>query len=234
MSDNVHIVIPARRDDPLFPDKIMAPYKGKPMIWHVWQQAVAARLGEVTVACDDDSVFQRLTALGMVCVMTGRAITNPYQRTAQALEKLGIMAEVVLILPADVPLVTPAILRGLIPPLWRADVDISLLAWPEGDSSLLHNPTQVKTVVAENHRALYFSRCMIPYGATVGRCLAGPAALRRDTLNRLVEHQPSALEREENIFWLRALDMGLHAHVSLLDTRFANIKTEDDLKALPA
>lgn len=231
-SDSVHIVIPARRADPLFPDKIMAMYKGKPLIWHVWQQAVSARLGEVTVACDDSAVFDYLTKLGMVCVMTSKAVANPYQRAAQALEKLGNMDEIVVVLPADIPTLSPAALRSLIPPLWRADVDVSLLAWPEADTSILHNPIFIKAAVSESHHALFLSRCMIPYGGSVGRCLAGPSAMRRDTLNRLVERGPVALEREENIFLLRALDMGFKAYVSLLDKPMPGIKTPDDLKAL--
>lgn len=234
MSDRVHIVIPARRADPLFPNKIMAPYKGKPMIWHVWQQAVAARLGEVTVACDDDDIFSQLTQLGMMCVMTTHAVANPYQRVAQALDKMGNMDDIILVVPADIPTVTPAMLRSLVPPLWRAGVEVSLLAWPEADTAVLHNPMYIKAVVTEGHRALYLSRSMIPYGAVVGRCLAGPCAVRRETLNRLVERGPVALEREENIFLLRALDMGFHAHVSLLERPLPSVKTEDDLKALPA
>lgn len=233
MSDNVHIVIPARRDDPLFPDKILAPLNGKPLIWHVWQQAVAARLGEVTIACDDSAVFERLTALGMVCVMTERNL-SPFMRTAQALDKLGIMAEVVVIVSPDIPQLSSAVLRSLVPPLWRADVDVSLAMWPEADHVHLQDPTQIKVAATEAHRAVYFSRCMVPYGATVGRCLANIAALRRDTLNRLVEHKAGALELEENIFWLRTFDLGLHSHVTLLDTPLRSIQTPDDLQSFSA
>ena len=52
--NNFITVIPARMNSIRLPNKPMKIIAGEPMVIHVWKRAVAANLGPVLVACDDD------------------------------------------------------------------------------------------------------------------------------------------------------------------------------------
>ena len=73
--ENTAIIIPARLASTRLPNKPLLPINGKPMILHVWEQAVAAEIGKVIVATDSDQIKQVISEAGVIVNLLDR-ITN--------------------------------------------------------------------------------------------------------------------------------------------------------------
>ena len=58
------VVIPARMQATRLPDKPMADILGKPLIVRVWERAVAAEVGRVVVATDNDVIASSIRQAG--------------------------------------------------------------------------------------------------------------------------------------------------------------------------
>ena len=63
-------IIPARYASTRFPGKALAAIKGKPMIQHVYQQAILAQLDRVIIATDDQRIYRYAREFGGEAVMT--------------------------------------------------------------------------------------------------------------------------------------------------------------------
>ncbi|MBT5398902.1 NTP transferase domain-containing protein, partial [bacterium] len=59
-------IIPARYKSTRFPGKPLADICGKPMIWHVYQRAIKAKLlDEVYIATDDKRIQDACSQMGL-------------------------------------------------------------------------------------------------------------------------------------------------------------------------
>ena len=84
-NNNIITVIPARMGSLRLPDKPMAEIAGKPMIVHVWKQAVAAGLGPVLVACDNIAIVNAIQNEGGIALMTDSHLPSGTDRIYAAL-----------------------------------------------------------------------------------------------------------------------------------------------------
>ena len=64
------VIIPARMGSMRFPGKVLADLGGKPVIQHVWENAMRSKADSVTIAADDPRVEQAVKAFGGHVVMT--------------------------------------------------------------------------------------------------------------------------------------------------------------------
>ena len=62
------IVIPARYNSSRLPGKPLADICGKPMIQHVYEQALKSGAAQVIIATDDDRVQAVAQSLAQMCV----------------------------------------------------------------------------------------------------------------------------------------------------------------------
>ena len=96
------------------------------------------------------------------------------------------------------------------------------LARPIDEVARFEDPNAVKVVVAQDGRALYFSRSPVPNGAdprasdSAQKPLlhVGLYAYRPEVLERLTALRPSHLEKLERLEQLRAMENGIPIHVS--------------------
>ena len=84
--ENTAIIIPARLASTRLPNKPLLPINGKPMILHVWEQAVAAEIGKVIVATDSDQIKQVISEAGGNCELTRSNHRSGTDRIYEALE----------------------------------------------------------------------------------------------------------------------------------------------------
>jgi 3-deoxy-manno-octulosonate cytidylyltransferase (CMP-KDO synthetase) len=70
------IIIPSRLAATRLPNKPLALIKGMPMIYHVWQRAMEAEVGEVVIACCDEKLFDVVTKFGGKAVMTDHDLAS--------------------------------------------------------------------------------------------------------------------------------------------------------------
>ena len=157
-------IIPARYNSRRFPGKPLADILGRPMIWHVYTQAVKCPLLErVIVATDDDRILSALQDLGIPALMTRPDHPSGTDRVLEAARWLALSSEAVLVnIQGDEPALEPAMLTQLIRPFADSQTQVTTLAC-EIDQREAEIPDQVKVVFSGNGRALYFSRSPIPF-----------------------------------------------------------------------
>jgi len=179
---NPIVVIPARLAATRLPDKPLAEIGGVPMIVQVWRRAVEAGVGPVLVACAEPAIAEAVEGHGGRAVLTDPALPSGSDRVCRAVEIADPEGahDVVVNLQGDLPTLDPESLRAVLTPLDNPEVDIATLVAPISDPAERDDPNVVKAAVAfaegaATARALYFSRCPVPWDG-------GDPARRRNPL----------------------------------------------------
>lgn len=212
-----------------FPGKILAPLAGRPMVWHTYQQALKARrLDEVLVAVDDEQVAQVLQKFDVQTVMTARNHQSGTDRVAEAVS--GRLAEIVVNIQGDEPLLNPAIIDLLVDEFEDKKVVMATAAEQKLDAGDLVNPNVVKVFLDHNSDAVEFQR-LVP-DAMMGGCYRhlGIYAFRKPILMGFVKLPMSPGERQHYLEQLRALDNGIPIRVILTDQHSYGVDTKEDLE----
>src|ERR1700733_5391394 len=217
------VVIPARFASTRLPGKVLLPIGGRPMLHWVCERARAAGAAQVVVATDDERIQACAELAGVECVMTSASHLSGTDRIAYTALKLQWAAtDIIVILQADEPLMPPALIEQVARLLQdRWDADIATLAAPVTSAAEFIDPNAVKVVLAQDGRALLFSRAPIPWdrdgavGSLPGadsfqRALRhiGIYAYRVQSLLHLAQLPPAAPELSEKLEQLRALAHG--------------------------
>ena len=116
---------------------------------------------------------------------------------------------------------------------------MATLCAPITDSEILEDSGCVKAVCAADGRALYFSRCPVPFMRDGDRgerldedspwkLHLGIYAYRRDFLLHLAEQPTSPLEELEKLEQLRALELGATIQIAEVPHRSVGIDTPED------
>ena len=172
------IFIPARYASSRYPAKPLATLRQpdgteKTLIQMSWETACQVDgVDAVYVATDDDRIASAARAFGAEVVMTDEACENGTARCADALEKSGLDADLIINFQGDAPLTPPWFLEALIDAM-LADptVDMStpvLRCDGEMLSGLLEDRRAGRVggttaVFGARRQALYFSKEVIPF-----------------------------------------------------------------------
>jgi len=230
------VLIPARMAATRLPGKPLLDIAGLPMIVHVARRAEAAKIGRVAVATDASEIAAAVTSHGFEAVMTRFDHPSGSDRIYEALGKLDPKGEteIVVNLQGDFPTIHPDNIRSVLSPLADPAVDIATLAAEIHTEEESTNPNVVKMVgsplSAWRFRALYFTRATAPWGDGPRYHHIGLYAYRRQALERFVSLPPSALERQEKLEQLRALEAGMRIDVTIVDTVPRGVDTPADLE----
>ena len=230
------VLIPARMASTRLPGKPLLDIGGLPMVVHVLRRAEAAGIGRVAVATDSPDIAAAVTAHGGEAMMTRSDHPSGSDRVFEALGKLdpdGSM-ETIINLQGDFPTIRPDSIRDVLEPLTDPAVDIATLAAEIHTDEEATNPNVVKAVgspVAPRRlRALYFTRATAPHGDGPRYHHIGLYAYRRKALQRFVELPPSALEQQEKLEQLRALEAGMRIDIMIVDNVPRGVDTPADLE----
>jgi 3-deoxy-manno-octulosonate cytidylyltransferase (CMP-KDO synthetase) len=230
------VLIPARMAATRLPGKPLLDIAGLPMIVHVLRRAEAAGIGRVAVATDTPEIAAVVTSHGGQAVMTRADHPSGSDRIYEALCKLdpGGEAEIIVNLQGDFPTILLDNIRSVLGPLADPAVDIATLAAEIHTEEESANPNVVKAVGspvgAGRLRALYFTRATVPWGDGPRYHHIGLYAYRRAALERFVSLPPSALEQQEKLEQLRALEAGMRIDVTIVDTVPRGVDTPADLE----
>jgi len=237
---SVMVVIPARYGSSRFPGKPLVMLGRKPMIQHVYEQAVACRAAtDVTVATDDERIRQAVIGFGGRAVLIAGDFRTGTDRVAGVARKFG--GEFFLNLQGDEIPLQPDLLADLIEPFIKSDVGIGTLKRTIDSTEDVHNPAVVKVVTDQAGNALYFSRAPIPLVRDdASRQAAGGLhyvhlglyMYRRETLLKLASLPTGRLEDAEKLEQLRALENGIAIRV--WETKHASLRvdTPDDAESV--
>ena len=167
-------VIPARMGSSRFPGKPMADILGMPMIGHVYNRVVLSNsIDEVYVATCDKVIFDYIESIGGKAVMTSDSHERCSDRCAEAMllieEELACTVNILVMVQGDEPLTFPEMLDESIAPLLSDEsVQITNLVAEIATVDEFADPNEVKVVLSQENKALYFSREPIPSITKVG------------------------------------------------------------------
>ena len=228
----IAIGIPARMGSTRFPGKPLAELAGKPMIQHVIEKSLAAELGPVFVATDDQRIAELARHCGATACMTSPDHPNGSNRLAEAIR--DIPCDVVVNVQGDEPLIDPAAIRAVVKPFNEdAYLPMATLAHPIREDSDLVDANVVKVVCNAKGRALYFSRAAIPYprtGSANALQHVGLYAYRKEFLLIYPSLQACEAEETEQLEQLRVLHHGYDIAVTVGDFHCIGVDTPDDMK----
>lgn len=231
-------VIPARLASSRLPEKMLADINGKPLIVHTLESAKrASLLDELIVATDSMRIHDEIVRVGGKAVMTSAELPSGSDRVLAASETAGNY-EIIVNIQGDEPLLPPDVIDGSIALLLenpRFDVTTASEPLQEADRT---DPNAVKVVAAQDKRALYFSRSLVPYPrnpeASTGLYYRhiGLYVFRRAALEAFCSWPPSPLEQCEGLEQLRMLEHGLTIGVARVDSVPPGVDTAEDLSRI--
>jgi len=226
------IGIPARFASTRFPGKPLAELAGKPMLAHVIERSLAAGLGEVIVATDDERIAEAAKHAGAAIAMTSPDHASGSERLAEAV--VDIPCDIVINVQGDEPLIDPAAIRAVIEPFHHhPQLPMATLAHPIRSSEDFHDPNVVKVVCDARGYARYFSRAPIPFprsGDMQGALQhVGLYAYRKDFLLSYPSLPACETEKTEQLEQLRVLHHGFDIAVTVGHFSCIGVDTPNDL-----
>ena len=235
-------IIPARYASTRFPAKPLAILGGKMVVKRVYEQVKKA-IDKVVVATDDERIYDAVMSFGGEVVMTSSEHRSGTDRCAEAYEKLGYEADIILNIQGDEPFITPEQIETLVKCFDSEKIDIATLVKPfsaKDGVDALENPNSPKVVINEAQEAIYFSRSVVPYLRGVERSEwlknhtfykhIGIYAFRAETLKRVTTLPQSPLEKAESLEQLRWLESGYKIGVGVTNIETVGIDTPEDLE----
>lgn len=228
-------VIPARLASTRLPRKVLREIAGKPMLQWIVEAALASpQLDRVVVATDSEEVMAIAAQHGWEAMLTSPELQSGSDRVHAVAQQ--IPAEIVVNIQGDEPMLRPAHIAALLAPFARlgSEAQVTTL-WTPCTEEEIADPNAVKVVLAEDGRALYFSRSTIPYdrdhlGGIVYRKHLGLYAYRRAALERFAALPPHPLETTERLEQLRMLAHGIPIYLEQTPFTTIGVDTEADLQ----
>lgn len=239
------IIVPCRLESTRFPRKLLHPIKGKPLVLWVAERITAqAPDFPLWFAVDDELLAECIEGAGFRAIMTDASHQSGTDRLAEA--NRTVRASYVLNVQADEPLVTGAQLQALAK-LIQGDCPMATLCTPFKRVVDFYNTNQVKVVMSETKRALYFSRSRMPYSRDLGLTIddawvaANPCfkhlglyAYKADFLEKFVRMAPGKLEQIEKLEQLRVLENGYPIGIDVTEDPTIGVDTPEDAKKFEA
>jgi 3-deoxy-manno-octulosonate cytidylyltransferase (CMP-KDO synthetase) len=238
MSVQVVCIIPARYESSRFPGKPLADLCGKPMIRHVYERVLRAKIVSfAAVATDDERIFRAVQAFGGRAVMTSPSHRSGTDRIAEAVETLALGDDAIIVnIQGDQPLFEPVQIDEVVGPLLKdASIPMSTLVYRIVREEEITHPNAVKVVFDDRKFALYFSRATIPFVRDRGKKAEyykhhGIYAYRRAFLRTFTALQEGVLERLEALEQLRALEHGYRIRVVVTPHDSVEVDTPAELE----
>ena len=232
-SIQVLVAVPARLASSRLPGKVLADIGGQPMLQRVLERCAQANTPLAVVLCTDaPELVERAGHWGFPALLTSPACSSGSERIASVTEALLALAAeragwaaqpertLIINVQGDQPFLDPGVIDAMAAEFSRRqpapEVLTPVYALP---AEKLHNPNVVKTLLAADGRALYFSRSAIPHLRDVppddwhahatywGH--VGLYGYRADVLARWQHLPHSPLEQLEKLEQLRLIEAGI-------------------------
>ena len=225
------VAVPARLQSSRLPNKVLADIGGKPMIQRVLERCRESKAVDTVVLCtDSEELQQRAEAWGFPVLMTAESCSSGSERIASVADALMALAwgdatpagdqTAVINVQGDQPFIDPQVINAMAAEFRRLDPVPAVVTPVYGlKPETVHNPNVVKTLLAHDGRALYFSRSAIPHVRDVDPSEwhrhttfwghVGMYGFRGDVLAAWNQLPASPLEDLERLEQLRLIEAGL-------------------------
>ena len=225
------VAVPARLQSSRLPNKVLADIGGKPMIQRVLERCRESTAVDTVVLCTDSQELQQRAAVwGFPVLMTAESCSSGSDRIASVADALMELAwgnatpvaeqTAVINVQGDQPFIDPQVIDAMAAEFRRLDPVPAVVTPVYGlKPETVHNPNVVKTLLAHDGRALYFSRSAIPHVRDVDPSdwhrhttywgHVGMYGFRGDVLAAWNQLPASPLEDLERLEQLRLIEAGL-------------------------
>lgn len=238
MTETFTVIIPARFASTRLPGKVLLEIAGKTLLQHVYSTACGSNADKILIATDSKEVFDVAVAFGADCIMTSPGHTSGTERLAEAVAKLDLSDDAIVVnLQGDEIGMPPELIdqvAGLL--LGNQSVPMATLCEPVRDPVDVSDPNVVKVVFDNNKRAMYFSRAPIPWHnkesmPSNSHRHIGLYAYRAGFITEFSRMPKCSLEQSEALEQLRALYHGIDILVEeACMPAGIGVDTEEDLE----
>jgi 3-deoxy-manno-octulosonate cytidylyltransferase (CMP-KDO synthetase) len=232
-------VIPARLASTRLPRKVLRDIAGKPMLQWIVEAALGCpSLDRVVIATDSDEVMALAARHGWDAMLTSPDLQSGSDRVHAVSQR--VPSEIVVNIQGDEPMLRAAHISALLAPFERPGIEAQVTTlWTPCTPEEIADPNAVKVVLADDGRALYFSRSTIPFdrdrsGRIVYRKHLGLYAYRRAALERFAALPPHPLEIAERLEQLRLLAHNIPIYVEQTPYTTIGVDTQADLERVAA
>ncbi len=242
MGARVVAVIPARLGSKRFSGKVIHPFRGKPLLYHVWKSVGKARsVNRLVIATDSSEVAGHAREFGAEVMMTSKRHKTGSDRTAEILGKIG--GDIYVNVQADCLGLKASMLDRVIESMKHdRTMRFATLAKRIQNDDELQNPNVVKLAMSSRGDAMWFSRSVIPYlqHPEPGQKSAqfpylahiGVYFFRAAALKAYGGWKRTRLEKAESLEQLRILENGGSMRVFITKMKSVSVDTPEDLKKL--
>ncbi len=229
-------IIPCRYGAVRFPGKSLADIHGKPMLWHVYQQAKKTKsLHEVYVATDDERIADACKQFNIPYIMTRKDHPTGTDRLVECIKTVD--ADIYVNVQGDEPMIAPEAIDIVANAILKVS-DPRVLASngykPIHDPAEVVNTNAVKVTMTTAGLALSYSRLPVPYpkdGTAEYNRQLGLYAFRKSGLEKFAAYKPGPIELAEGVEMLRFLEHGYEvAMVRTPDDNAISVDTLGDLE----
>lgn len=239
------VVIAARYGSTRLRNKPLVDIAGKPMIQHIYENAMASGATSVLIATDHDAIKKVAEGFGANVCMTDPKHQSGTERIAEACVSMNYDDEDIIVnLQGDEPCIPHDVVTQVAANLDKhSNVKVATLAQKIKNSAEIFDPNAVKVVLNKRNHALYFSRAPIPWDRESFPLLEGENvtgdyyrhigiyAYRCDFLQEYVQWETSPLEKKELLEQLRILWNGYRIHVGIIRQQLSpGVDTPEDLE----
>ena len=235
-------IIPARMGSSRFPGKPMAKIQGIPMIGHCYFRASSSQKVDYTyVATCDLEIYDYIKSIGGNVVMTSQKHERATDRCAEAISKIekeqSLVSDYVLMLQGDEPFVTPEMIDSSVDrALSDPDIKVTNMYTKLITEESFIDPNEVKVVLDNDEKAVYFSREPIPSKAKFSQeypkfkqvCTM---VFRRDALFEFNSLHQTELEVIESVDMNRLISNNIPIHMVYSGAPSISVDTLNDLEA---
>ena len=226
-------VIPCRYKSSRFPGKPVAMICGKPMLWHVWNQAKKTKyVDKLIVATDDNRIYDVCYQHGIESIMTSENHKTGTDRVAEVAERID--GDVFVNIQGDEPMIDPNGIDVVVAEIINNDEEsiANAFALIENKSDLI-NGNVVKVITSNTNYAIAYSRSPIPYpkeSNPIYKRQIGLYAIKRESILEFPSLNRGYLELSESIEMLRYLENGYKIKmVEVSDNNSIPVDVPDDI-----
>jgi 3-deoxy-manno-octulosonate cytidylyltransferase (CMP-KDO synthetase) len=203
--------------------------------------ATCPDISRVYVTTDDERIFKCVEGFGGKAVMTRREHPSGTDRIAEAVQKLDLSPDDLIInIQGDQPVFEPTIISHMVAPLIEdSSIPMSTLKYRIREREDIENNNIVKVVTDNMGFALYFSRYPIPFCRDIKTeheyyKHLGFYAYRRNFILEFSRLLGGSLEAAERLEQLRALEHGFRIKVRETTSDSIEVDTPEDIEKVEA
>ncbi len=233
--NKIAIIIPSRLEAKRLPGKPLKLINNKEMIIHVYETAMASKVGDVYVATPNQEIIEIIKNYGGNAVKTSEKHQTGTDRVYEVFkDTLKSETDIIINLQGDMPNLNSDSIYNLVKYMKNNECDIGTLASELTSKSDVNNLNIVKVVVkeklSENNflEAVDFSRKNIDSKYHTYHHV-GIYAYTSQALIKYVNLKRSKLELERKLEQLRALENNMSIRVGHLNSHPLSVDTEEDL-----